>query len=130
MPFGDGTGPLGQGPFTGRRGGGLGRGRGAGRGMGRGLGRGIGRGANGSGRVYPVNANRTASAAPAPLTEEQSDIADKIYQYLPKINCGACGYPTCMDCARAIARGKAPYNACRILKPEQHEKIKKIIEGR
>ena len=58
MPFGDGTGPFGQGPMTGRglgycggdgnpgrfqgRGGGMGRG--FGRGFGRGLGRGFGRG--------------------------------------------------------------------------------------
>ncbi len=52
MPFGDGTGPLGQGPMTGR---GLGycggygapgrfRGYGRGFGMGRGFGRGMGRG--------------------------------------------------------------------------------------
>jgi len=48
MPRGDGTGPLGSGPMTGR---GMGRGRGAGsgRGMGRGGGRGAGRGA-GAGR--------------------------------------------------------------------------------
>jgi len=34
MPGGDGTGPLGQGPFTGRRGGGAGRGLGRGQGFG------------------------------------------------------------------------------------------------
>ncbi|BBB31831.1 conserved hypothetical protein [Thermotomaculum hydrothermale] len=56
MPFGDGTGPLGQGPMTGRglgycagnnapgRFGGFGRGFGYGRGWGRGFGRGFGRG--------------------------------------------------------------------------------------
>jgi len=56
MPFGDGTGPLGQGPMTGRGLGycagngtpgrfyGRGFGRGWGRGMGRGFGRGMGRG--------------------------------------------------------------------------------------
>ncbi len=55
MPRGDGTGPLGRGPMTGRgmgRGGGVGGGRGAGRGAGRGMGAGRGRGAGiGGGRL-------------------------------------------------------------------------------
>ncbi len=127
MPFGDGTGPFGEGPFTGRRGGGAGRGMGFGRGYGRGMGRGFGRrrfGAYGSFSTAPVT--RTAEK----LTSEQEDVASKIYEVLPKINCGACGYPTCMDCARAIASGDASYNACRVLRPEVHEKIKAILEGR
>lgn len=45
MPFGDGTGPRGQGPGTGRGMGGAGRGMGrGGRGMGQGGGRGMGGG--------------------------------------------------------------------------------------
>ncbi len=127
MPFGDGTGPFGEGPFTGRRGGRGGRGRGFGRGMGRGM----GRGRFGAGGVFPVNnpAYRPASAMEN-LTSEQEEVARKIYEVLPKINCGACGYPTCMDCARAIAAGRAPYNACRVLRADGHSQIKKIIEGR
>jgi hypothetical protein len=119
MPFGDGTGPLGQGPMTGRRGGG--RGRGMGRGVGGGRGIGINRGTM---PVAPTNTNNTV------LTKEEEDLASKVYSLLPKINCGACGYPTCMDCVRAIVKGKVPYNACRVLKPEQQNKIKEIIERR
>ncbi|MBN2052796.1 DUF5320 domain-containing protein [Candidatus Woesearchaeota archaeon] len=44
MPGGDGTGPLGQGPATGRGLGPCGRGLARGRGFGRGQGRGFGRG--------------------------------------------------------------------------------------
>ncbi len=120
MPFGDGTGPLGKGPFTGRKGGGTGRGRGLGRGVGR---------TGGVGGVSPIR-GRATNSNPTILTKEQEELAQKIYQYLPKINCGACGYPTCTECARAIAKGEAPYNACRVLKPEQHEKIKEILERR
>ena len=117
MPFGDGTGPLGQGPMTGRRGGG--RGRGTGRGMGRRVGTGINRGTM---PVAPID--NTA------LAKEEEDLVNKVYNLLPKINCGACGYPTCMDCARAIVKGQVPYNACRVLKPEQQEKIKEVLQGR
>lgn len=31
---------------------------------------------------------------------------------LPGANCGACGYPGCDGCAKAIARGEAAVNAC------------------
>ncbi len=117
MPFGDGTGPLGQGPMTGRRGGG--RGRGMGRGMGRRGGIGINRG------TMPVVPTSNTT-----LTKEEEDLASKVYGLLPKINCGACGYSTCMDCARAIVKGEVPYNACRVLRPEQQNKIKEVIERR
>ncbi len=132
MPFGDGTGPFGEGPLTGRRGGGRGRGRGLGRGMGRGFGRGLGRGRFGgvAAGVFPKGPVSEVNSANPNLTSEQEEIAREIYELLPKINCGACGYPTCMDCARAVARGDAPYNACRVLRPDKHEEIKKIIERR
>lgn len=122
MPFGDGTGPLGQGPLTGRRGGG--RGRGMGRGMGRGRGMGINRG------VTPIPTPTNVNPANAALTKEEEDLANKVYNLLPKINCGSCGYPTCYDCAKAIAKGEAPYNACRVLKPDQQEKIREILQER
>ncbi len=130
MPFGDGTGPLGEGPFTGRRGGGMGRGRG--RGLGRGFGRGLGRGmayGRGNRRVFT---DATLRSSLKSIDEKTKKLADEIYEVLPKINCKACGYPTCMDCALAIAQGKAPYNACRVLKADGHAKVKDILnkEGR
>ena len=121
MPGGDGTGPLGQGPMTGRRGGG--RGRGMGRGMGRGRGMGINRGVIPSPPTYINSPN-------AELTKEEEDLANKVYNLLPKIDCGQCGYPTCHDCARAIAKGEAPYDICRVLRPEQKEKIREILQER
>ncbi len=127
MPFGDGTGPFGKGPMTGRRGGGMGRGRGLGRGFGRGLGRGLGRRRFAAVGAYPGTDMPSANSQ---LLPEQEEVANKIYEVLPKIDCGACGYSTCRDCAKAIASGKAPYNACRVLRTDGHEKIKKILEGR
>lgn len=36
----------------------------------------------------------------------------QIMEVLPGSNCGACGYPGCEGCAKAILEGKAPYTAC------------------
>ena len=38
---------------------------------------------------------------------------DEIYKLLPRANCGACGYPSCMALAEAIASGKADSAACK-----------------
>ena len=133
MPFGDGTGPRGEGPFTGRRGGGMGRGRGLGRGMGRGFGRGLGRGMGyGIGNRGVFTPDSAVRSTIENIDEKTQKLANEIYEVLPKINCRACGYPTCMDCALAIAQGKAPYNACRVLRADGHAKIKEILdrEGR
>ena len=133
MPFGDGTGPRGEGPFTGRRGGGMGQGRGLGRGMGRGLGRGLGRGTGyGVGNRGVFATNSAVRNSVENIDEKTRKLADEIYEVLPKINCRACGYSTCMDCALAIVQGKAPYNVCRVLRADGHAKIKEILdkEGR
>jgi len=37
---------------------------------------------------------------------------EKILQALPGNNCGGCGHPGCGGLAHAIAKGKAPVNAC------------------
>lgn len=39
---------------------------------------------------------------------------DEIRQVLPGANCGACGFPGCDGLADAIAKGKAPVNACSV----------------
>ncbi len=128
MPLGDGTGPLGEGPMTGRRSGGVGRGRGGtGRGRGDGTGRGRGGGmGRGISPIAPPVQNNTGSS----LNTENREVVNAIYEILPKTNCGACDYPTCQDCARAIAMWEAPYDACKVLKPEQQERIKEISQKR
>jgi electron transport complex protein RnfB len=46
------------------------------------------------------------------LTVEVDPKIERIYQVLPHINCGACGYPGCQSFAEAVARGDAPVGAC------------------
>lgn len=39
-----------------------------------------------------------------------------IERQLPGYNCGGCGYPGCSELARAVLRGEAGLNDCRILR--------------
>lgn len=51
----------------------------------------------------------------------------KVRDELPGNNCGGCGYAGCDDCAKAIAAGKAPANACPVASKEIHQKIAEIM---
>jgi len=37
---------------------------------------------------------------------------DEVHELLPGINCGACGYPGCLEYAKAILSGEAELNLC------------------
>ena len=37
----------------------------------------------------------------------------QIYEILPKLNCGLCGFPNCGQFARAVAQGKASPFGCK-----------------
>jgi len=52
----------------------------------------------------------------------------KIFQILPKTNCTSCGYPSCIECAYAIANGYAPPDACKNINEEKIGKIKMILK--
>jgi len=53
-------------------------------------------------------------------------IIRNIYEALPKLNCGLCGYGNCGQFARAVAEGKASPFACR-RNPWAGYKISEII---
>ena len=46
---------------------------------------------------------------------------------LPGSNCGACGFPGCDGCAKAIAKGQAPVNQCPVGGAPVAEKIAAIM---
>lgn len=48
----------------------------------------------------------------------------EICKLLPKIDCKKCGYPTCLDFARAVAEKKASLDQCLKLS----EEAKRILE--
>ncbi len=107
---------------------GFGRGRRGGKGYGRG--RGMGRRDYEGERGYKPTIPYISQEKKIHKKSEVDEVAEDIYAYLPKINCGVCGYPTCMECARAIARGDTPYNTCRVIGPEQKKKIKEVLDKR
>ncbi|HDO19665.1 MAG TPA: DUF134 domain-containing protein [Thermoplasmatales archaeon] len=53
-----------------------------------------------------------------------------VYRLLPGRDCGACGYRSCIECARAIAMNSAPYDACKFIDSEIKERIREIVERR
>jgi len=57
----------------------------------------------------------------------EDDKVRQIYEMLPKRDCGACGYDSCYDCAIAIASGKAPPDACKIVGKRIAPKIEEIL---
>jgi len=53
----------------------------------------------------------------------------KIYDVLPRLDCGSCGYESCLDMAKAIADGKENSNACVVAGDELAPKIERILGG-
>ncbi len=62
------------------------------------------------------------------IDDKIEEKAKQIFQLLPKIDCGKCGYPSCTECARAIATGSAPPDACQIRGIEIRDKVREILE--
>jgi len=45
-------------------------------------------------------------------SEKNGQLAEAIDAWLPQTQCGQCGYPRCLDYARAVAKGGADINQC------------------
>ena len=54
---------------------------------------------------------------------------EKIYDLLPKLDCGSCGYESCFDMAKAIASGVESPDACVVAGDKIADKIEKILRG-
>jgi len=52
---------------------------------------------------------------------------DEILALLGGVDCGACGYGSCAECASAIASGEVGPEACVMIDEDQQEKIKKLV---
>jgi Na+-translocating ferredoxin:NAD+ oxidoreductase RNF subunit RnfB len=46
------------------------------------------------------------------MQEKRKQKIKEIYDVLPHLNCGFCGYKNCGHYARMVAEGKAPSNLC------------------
>jgi len=51
----------------------------------------------------------------------------QIYEMLPKIDCGACGAPTCMTFAEDVVRGDAEADECVFLTMKSFEALSKSL---
>jgi electron transport complex, RnfABCDGE type, B subunit len=58
-----------------------------------------------------------------PVDEKEA----RVRELLPGANCGGCGYAGCDACAKAIASGEAPADACPVANNEIHMEIAKVI---
>ncbi len=52
---------------------------------------------------------------------------DKIYESLPKIDCGSCGSPTCMTFAEDLVKGEAKLTDCIFMQPEIKKNMNKNL---
>ena len=52
---------------------------------------------------------------------------EKIEELLPELNCGACGYGGCADCARSLLDGKSEPSVCPVASPEAREQIADLL---
>jgi len=60
--------------------------------------------------------------------EVDNEKVRKIFELFPKTNCGACGYSSCIECAKAIASRDASPDACRIIGSKIKDDVMKILE--
>lgn len=58
---------------------------------------------------------------------EADNTIGEVCDSLPKQNCGACGYQTCLDCARAIVMGYAPPDSCVMADNEIMDRIEDAL---
>ncbi|MDH5384293.1 MAG: 4Fe-4S binding protein [Candidatus Aminicenantes bacterium] len=73
---------------------------------------------------------------PRPLTPLDKDLAkaikkrkikEKIYESLPKIDCGVCGAPTCLTFAEDIVKGEAELTDCIFYLPDKFAALSKEL---
>jgi hypothetical protein len=50
----------------------------------------------------------------------------ELYEALPKLDCGRCGYNSCMEYAQAMAAGKAPPSLCASGGPRVNYRLQEI----
>ena len=48
---------------------------------------------------------------------------------LPHVNCGACGYPSCMEFAKAVCGQEAPFDGCKVGREPVAQKVKAVLDS-
>lgn len=63
------------------------------------------------------------------LRERKLPAVYDIYKLLPRTNCRACGYPTCLACAADIRNGVISLDKCPLLSNPQYEQKRELIRN-
>lgn len=58
---------------------------------------------------------------------EENPLIPRIYELMPKANCGACGFPGCSGFVEGLIEGKITVEKCVLLTSENREKICEIL---
>jgi len=61
------------------------------------------------------------------LKVEGNPKVEKVEEALPGIDCGACGYPSCEGCAKAMVEGEAEVTVCSVSNEEGYQEIADIL---
>lgn len=67
------------------------------------------------------------SVAHSKLKVEEDPRVEQLFEALPGVNCGACGFPSCHALAEAIAKGVAEPTSCLVGGAEVTEKISQVM---
>lgn len=67
------------------------------------------------------------SIAHGRLKVEEDPRVEKILQALPGLNCGACGFASCLSLAEAVVEGKVSVNSCMVADQTAVEVISRIM---
>ena len=52
---------------------------------------------------------------------------EEILAFLPGVNCGACGYPSCAKYAEAINSGESKVGKCRVISKEKAAELAQYV---
>ncbi len=58
---------------------------------------------------------------------EKDERIDRILGHLPGVNCGGCGFSGCSAFAKAVAKGDAPCDGCRVCSAEDQKGISDVM---
>ncbi|RKY40015.1 MAG: Fe-S protein [Candidatus Omnitrophota bacterium] len=59
--------------------------------------------------------------------EEKNELVSKVQEVLPGVNCGACGFSSCLAFAKAVVKGQAKCDGCRVGRDKVAKQIKEIL---
>ncbi len=79
------------------------------------------------GAMVGARTSREGVMAVGPVDESPVDTHGYLREVLTGVNCGACGYASCSEFARALHRGDADIDECNLADEETKEKVRHML---